>query len=242
MSAGTRRILYVQYANPGMYPPVEHSSRILADAGWRVVFLGIHASGSARRLLVPHHPRIRALLMSHAAPGWRQKLHYLAYCVWVLVWSIVWRPHRVYLSDPLACPIGWLLATLGVRVVYHEHDSPNGPPVGRFQQFVRHARRRLSQCAYVVLPNAERLREFQRDTGGGEFACIVWNCPALSEVGPERATKESNRTTLFYVGVLGPTMLPLTVIDALVKCPPMNLSVVGYETIGHPHYSEQLVQ
>ena len=38
MAIRRRRIMYVQYVNPGMYPPLEHSSRILADAGWEVCF------------------------------------------------------------------------------------------------------------------------------------------------------------------------------------------------------------
>ena len=36
-----RRILYIQYTNPAGYPPLEHSSRLLAARGWVVVFLGI---------------------------------------------------------------------------------------------------------------------------------------------------------------------------------------------------------
>ena len=42
-----RRILYVQYTTPAGYPPLEHSSRILADRGWEVQFLGSGASGDA---------------------------------------------------------------------------------------------------------------------------------------------------------------------------------------------------
>ena len=33
-----KRVVYVQYTNPAAYPPLEHSSRILADAGWQVLF------------------------------------------------------------------------------------------------------------------------------------------------------------------------------------------------------------
>lgn len=52
-----QRILYVQYTDPAAYPPIEHSSRLLADRGWQVVLLG---SGTARNLnlRLPAHPRI----------------------------------------------------------------------------------------------------------------------------------------------------------------------------------------
>ena len=51
-----RRILYVQYTNPAAYPPLEHSSTILANAGWQVLFLGReHVRTSALRFApLPH--------------------------------------------------------------------------------------------------------------------------------------------------------------------------------------------
>ena len=36
----TRRILYIQFTDPAVYPPLEHSSRLLADRGWEVLILG----------------------------------------------------------------------------------------------------------------------------------------------------------------------------------------------------------
>ena len=34
-----RRVLYIQYTNPGHYPPLEHSAHLLADAGADVLFV-----------------------------------------------------------------------------------------------------------------------------------------------------------------------------------------------------------
>src|SRR5206468_3565164 len=119
-----RRILYVQYTNPAGYPPLEHSSRILADAGWQVLFLGTGAHG-ANTLRFPSHPNIAVRQMPFCAAGWRQKVHYLGYCLWVLCWTVRWGPHWIYASDPLSCPIAVALSFLpGVRLIYHEHDSP----------------------------------------------------------------------------------------------------------------------
>ena len=83
------RILYVQYANPAELPPLEHSSRILADKGWNVLFLGIDGTEG---LTFDPHPRIRLKRMEYCKPGFLQKLQYLQYCAWVL-WTIaIWRP------------------------------------------------------------------------------------------------------------------------------------------------------
>lgn len=43
MIKSKNRILYIQYTNPAGYPPLEHSSRILAQADWEVLFLGTGA-------------------------------------------------------------------------------------------------------------------------------------------------------------------------------------------------------
>src|SRR5881396_1043130 len=100
-----RRILYVQYTNPAAYPPLEHSSRILADAGWNVLFLGTGALG-ADALKFPPHQKIVVKQLAFCSEGIRQKAHYFLYCLWVLYWTITWRPQWVYASDPLSCPIG----------------------------------------------------------------------------------------------------------------------------------------
>src|SRR5216684_195964 len=128
-----QRILYVQYTNPAGYPPLQHSSRLLAASGWSVLFLGTHAFGTAA-LQFPVHPMIRVLQMQRVEAGWRQKLHFAAFGLWTLYWIVRWRPTVVYVSDPLAAPVG-LLANLITRtpVIYHEHDSPVRRPIGTFQ-------------------------------------------------------------------------------------------------------------
>ena len=65
------RILYVQYTNPAGYPPLEHSSRILADAGWSALFLGTGALG-ANELEFPAYRNITVRRMAFCRAGWRQ--------------------------------------------------------------------------------------------------------------------------------------------------------------------------
>ena len=130
------RILYLQYTNPGGYPPLQHSSTILAESGWRVRFLGA-GMGPADVLRLPPHPRVDVRMLPFAAGALRQR--------WV------------YASDLYSTPVALLLSYLpGVRVLYHEHDSPQGTR-GR-SAFVRAclaARRRLGARAGVcVLPYA----------------------------------------------------------------------------------------
>src|SRR5437762_714731 len=98
------RIVYIQYTNPAAYPPLEHSSRILANDGWKVLFLGTGAFG-AGPLRFPPHSNVTVRQLPFCQPGLRQKIHYIIYCLWVLTWVVVWRPQWVYASDLLSCPI-----------------------------------------------------------------------------------------------------------------------------------------
>lgn len=247
-----QRVLYIQYTNPAAYPPLEHSSRMLADHGWQVRFLGTEAEGSLL-LRFPAHRRIEVLLMPFCPGGWRQKLHYLQFCALVLLWSIRWRPTLLYASDPLACPVGLLLSYLsGLRVIYHEHDSPEpesrrglaGRPSG-FMQGVYWARCRLARRAWrVVLPGASRVKHFLANTGADpRRTSSVWNCPAREEIGPARAEPLGSPLRLLYHGSVVPARLPFAVIEAMaILHGRVSLTVVGYETIGHRGYLRELAE
>jgi len=239
--AATRRILYVQYTNPAGYPPLEHSARILADEGWQVLFLGTHALGAAA-LRFPPDPSIRVRYINFYPAGWRQKLHCLYFCLWVLGWAIVWRPSWIYASDPLACPVALVLSVAPwLRVLYHEHDSPSGPTHGRFQRLVTWARRQLARRAECcVLPNESRLQRFKVETGTRQEALCVWNCPSGQEVAPARAPVNGD-FWLLYHGSIVPDRLPLAVIDALSELPDrVKLRLIGYETVGSGGYVGRL--
>jgi glycosyltransferase involved in cell wall biosynthesis len=236
-----KRILYIQYTNPAGYPPLEHSSRILADEGWQVLLLGTQASGSAP-LRFPPHPNIRVRYLRFAPAGWRQKLHYLFFCFWVAAWVTIWRPTWIYASDPLACPVALVLSLAPwLRVLYHEHDSPSGDIHGGFQWLVACARRRLARrAACCVLPNAGRLERFKADTGTRQDAFCVWNCPSAHEVAPAHAPA-SGDFWLLYHGSIVPSRLPLAVVGALAMLPDrVKLRVIGYETVGSHGYVSEL--
>ena len=236
-----KRILYVQYTNPGAYPPLEHSSRILADSGWRVRFLGTE-SDATNRLAFPPHPNIAVRLRPFQQPGWRQKLHYLSFMGWCLRCCLTWRPNVVYCSDPLSAPIGvfvWYL--LRLPVVYHEHDAP-GQPTNVILRLVHAMRRRLARVAAAcVVPQKERLSRFVADLKPRHAMC-VWNCPRLAEVSGPKTRRSAGTLKVLYHGSIVPERVPESLVRALVECPPgVSLTVIGYETIGAQGYIDHLV-
>ena len=250
-----RKVLYLQYTNPAGYPPLEHSSRILAREGWQVLFLGTGALGGADALRFPPHDRIDVRRMEFSPAGWRQKLHYVRFCLWVLFWTFRWRPQWIYASDPLSCPNAAVLSFFSrFKVLYHEHDSPQ-PEVRekrsevscQFMRLVLWTRRQLARRASLcVLPNEQRAERFAFETGrstadGLSSPLIVWNCPSLDEVSKPRGAHDGGDLWVLYHGSIVPSRLPVAVLKALAILPlTVKLRVIGYETVGHRGYVQEL--
>ena len=237
-----RRILYVQYTNPAAYPSLEHSSGILANLHWEILFLGTGAF-SANELQFRDHPRITVHLLNFCPAGWRQKLHYLWFCLWVIGWTIHWRPQWIYASDVLICPLGLLLSYFpGIKIIYHEHDSPSGPMESQRMHFCLTCRKKLAlRSAQCVLPNQLRVENFQKEVGGNGNIVSVWNCPTTNEVAQQRLNSKSQKLAVLYHGSIVPARLPVTVLNALALLQAnVSLTVIGYVTIGHAEYIDQL--
>ncbi len=240
-----KKVLYLQYTNPAAYPPLQHSSRILADAGWEVLFLGARAMG-ADALRFPGHRYIRVIQMPFRPGGWRQKLHYLGFVFWTFWWTLRWRPQWIYASDPLSAPAALLAGLLpGVRLLYHEHDSPSVGSSGVFIRWILALRKRLARNAeVVVLPNAQRGEVFSRETGiDVRKVHCVWNCPAREDALLEPEKARSGGMWLLFHGSIVPERLPTSLLDAMATLPEtIKLRVIGYETIGSMGYLDKFLR
>lgn len=238
------RILYLQYINPAYFPPVQQSSRLLAEAGWEVRLLGCRAN-VADQMEFPPHERVELRLLPYTPPGWRQKIQYLRFLLWSFWQVLVWRPRWLYVSDTITCPAGWLLSFWpGLRVLYHEHDSPASDDGGNLlQRLCLRARRGLAQRARAyVLPNERRLAQFAAGLQPRGEAFCVWNCPALEEVKTSRP-QDTGEMWLLYHGTIVPARLPETILYALAELPAgVKLRVIGYETLGALGYVNELKQ
>lgn len=241
------RIAYIQYTNPAGYPPLEHSSQLLANRGWKVLFLGTGIDG-VESMRFPSHANILVRQLSTCRPGWRLKLHYAWFIFWSSFWSLCSGCSWVYASDPLACPVGlWLSFMPWIRVIYHEHDSPTvnlqtPDNSTRFMRFVLWTRRALARRAVLcVLPNERRAKQFTSDTGRDAEVMCIWNCPTKQEASAPRSPRNGGDLWVLYQGSLVPSRLPTTVLEALALLPEqVKLRAIGYETAGHKGYVRQL--
>lgn len=242
-----KRILFLQYTNPAAYPPLEHSSRILANAGWHVLFLGTGAFG-ADSLSFPYHERIRVKKLPFCPAGWKQKLHYCWFLMWVMLWTLRFRPSWIYVSDHIASPVALVTSYLcGLKIIYHEHDTPlitNGNDQTAIMRFVLRCRGILSRKAdSCIIPNEIRLKQFKLAVGDGTRALCVWNCPSKEEATSVRRIINTGALRVIYHGSIVPARLPGSVINALELLPNrVTLSIVGYETIGSIGYIQKLYE
>jgi len=232
----------VQFTNPAAYPPLEHSARLFADAGWDVMFLGTGALGADKLEFRPHRG-IKVKRIRFVSRGWRQKVRYVGFLLWVTAWALRWRPRWIYASEWLACPAVLVVKILlKTNVIYHEHDSPASRDGSWFQRATLASRTILAQRAEAcVLPNERRAAIFAGDVLGGAPPHCVWNCPTRDEVASPRIPRETDDLWVLYHGSIVPVRLPISVLKALTVLPDdVKLRVVGYETSGHRGYVEEL--
>jgi glycosyltransferase involved in cell wall biosynthesis len=236
-----RRVLYIQYTNPAGYPPLLHSSRILADSDWEVLILGTGAHG-AGDFQLETHPRIREERLRYFPPGPFQKVQYFRFASRALVHLLRWKPQWCYASDLWSCPVAVWAQRLGCRVVYHEHDEPPLESSSRYVRACLHARRKVAaRAALCVLPSEGRRARFQKEHPDARTVC-VWNCPSVREV-PEPHPEPNKDFVVYYHGSIVPQRLPLHVVGALRLLPAdAQLRIVGYETIGARGYIDALLQ
>ena len=238
-----RRILYVQFGDPAFYPPIEHSSGILADRGWDVVLLGTDAFGD-QKLKLPSHPRIRAKNLSLARAGGVYGVLYILFFLWAIFWTFTWRPEWIYVSDPLSLPASWLIRKLtGVRMIYHEHDAPDTQSVrSRFMRIVLACRKMLGrEIELCIIPQRERLVEFLKTTGRVLPTLCVWNCPSLDEVECDSYEQGSDLVIWYHGSINGSRVPPELVVAASRLYGAVRLRLAGYETAGSVGYVEKLV-
>lgn len=240
-----RRVLYIQYTNPGSYPPLEHSARMLAREGWQVEFCGLTTSCEVSLEFAPH-PRVQVRRMTYQEPGFKQKLHYLGFILWCLWRVLRWRPHWLYASDALATPAAELIRRLTrCRILYHEHDSPT-PGMMKESRILNHVLRARMQIGrhaeIVILPNQQRLDIFTGAAGTRGRSFCVWNCPGDDEVPAESPSRSlGGPHKVLYHGSIVPDRFGVSIIEAMAACGrDVRVRLMGYLPAGHLDYADKL--
>ena len=240
------RVLYVQYTNPAVYPPLLHSIGILADAGCRVRVVGLD---TMQPDLSRGYPAgVTVTLLPAEGPGWRQKMNYAQFARTAMRESAEFKPHWVYASDALSTPVARLLGRGSTaRLLYHEHDTPfeawAPESVSWFMRRVMNARRVVANRADIcVVPNRTRADALRAATGRRRDVTVVWNCPRRHEAErPHDRVARSGLRVLFY-GSIAPGHLPLSAVDALsLLAPDGELVFAGYEAYESRGYIQALL-
>lgn len=223
-----------------MYPPLEQSALLFADAGWRVRLVAVEPE-TAMPSNLRSHRNVQLYQLPFCGPGVVQKLHYFWFVAVALRHALFCPTDWIYASDLFASPVAALLSFAGFRVIYHEHDDP-GTPKTLFMRCLSRIRAWTGKKVNtVVIPNEQRKAQFVEATGRSRTTHVVWNVPLRSEA--ELAQQKPEHSIVFiYQGSIVPERLPATVIQAFVHLSKnATLLIVGYETIGHRGYIKELL-
>ena len=241
-----KRILYIQYVDPFLWPVLVHGSNLLADKGNKIIFLGSQSvAKSSDRIKMRIHQNIKIKLLGYVSPGLLQKIHYLFFNIWILAHVLIWRPDVVYASEKLVCPIAYLIKKFfgRIKLIYFEPIFL-GSDVEIQPKFVREYRKKLAAIADLcMLPNEPRLEKFIEDVGDHGNAIFVYNLPRHQEFEeiPMREQNTKEKLKLFCFGFLGPDKLPLKLFEALEKLKDeVELVIAGIDSGGMENYSSKI--
>lgn len=236
-----RRALFLQVTEAAIYPPIQHASGILADAGWEVVVLTAPLAGS--RLAGSPHPGVRIVTLPARTAPIVSPRFFLLYCARALALARRFGPSVIYASDPLGTLPGLLArAVTRARLVYHEHDSPR--PGARMHPVPAFARRAILRTAdVIVFPNKARA-DLALDGHAGSLARtrIVWNTPRLTEL-PSCRRATASPLVLHYHGGISSTLLPEAIPEAVARfAGRVRLQIAGTESPSARGYLARLFE
>ena len=241
-----KRILYIQYVDPFLWPVLVHGSNLLADKGNKIIFLGSQSvAKSSDRIKMRIHQNIKIKLLGYVSPGLLQKIHYLFFNIWILAHVLIWRPNVVYASEKLVCPIAYLIKKFfrRIKLIYFEPIFL-GSDVEIQPKLVREYRKKLAAIADLcMLPNEPRLEKFIEDVGDHGNAIFVYNLPRHQEFEeiPIREQNMKEKLKLFCFGFLGPDKLPLKLFEALEELKDeVELVIAGIDSGGMENYSSKI--
>lgn len=234
------KVLYFQYTQPQLYPPLLRSARLFKRQGWDVRFYAPRWT-DADELRVFSEECGADVRMLGSGGSSADKAGYLSYIAGALRCIAREKPDWVYLSDIYAAPIGtW--APKVVKKIYHEHDQYYHPTPSVWMRFLSALRGQMCRSAdLVVVPNSERARILVKDSGMRADRCLcVWNCPLRSEVCAAQSVVRGGPLRIIYVGAITPDRGIETVIRALPQG--AELDLVGYETPGSHGYIDHMLR
>lgn len=245
-------ILFVQYGHSGAYPPVLNACRIFKQRKCRVRIICTCAQ-SQSKMSIPSDVADEVVLNHLPSNRIWLKFFYFWFSLKTALAIVRSRSSWIYASDPMVC-FAVLLALMvsKKKVIYHEHDSldindPSKTKDLRTWIVVKTRNAIAKRAAICVLPNLFRAQTFQEFSGIQEPPMVVWNCPSKQELIESAIDRDSRAVVndvlrVTYCGSLNETRVPFSYAEALVLEPRIELTLIGYETIGSQGFSERFLE
>lgn len=223
----SHRVLYIQYNNPGAYPPIIHSSNLFHEKKWRVSFVGV-ADPSTAALRLPESTEAGCKLV-RTDSGLSRFFQFH----WASIMAMLkFRPDVLYVSDRPASLAGWMCSLFTSKhVIYHEHDcaASTNSMKSRLLNWSRHLL--MNRAQQIIIPSADRSAATVTSKAHQAKIKIVMNCPSTRELGKVRklTAPSKDNIKLYYHGSIVPNRIPL---HALLALNGLEMHLAGYMTEG----------
>ena len=214
---------------------------MFAECGWDVVALSAPI-GDVKELKLTSHENIRVKQIAARSSHIVSKKDLATYCSRAVALARRFKPALIYASDPLGGLAGYFSQkACGARMIYHEHDSPPGPRIGKVIAWSR--KLATSAASIIVFPNAQRAEVAQGLIGFDPAKLfIIWNLPRLAEL-PNLVPRAKGSTTLYYHGSISPNRLPETIFAAAAALTEkIRVTILGYEAPSAKGYVNYLLE
>lgn len=242
-----KRVIFFQFSNVAAYPPAINAIEMLMESGIDVVIVGLSPASTNGVEFPEKLKNTKKYLIQRSPFHWT-----ISYVEFFTILTRLFmcgnRRHLVaYGCDSYSTPALNVARILGIKSVYHEHDSPDVSDSNtnlRFAFFMKQRRLSLAKANVIVFPNKNRFEAWQQKLNLlRNDVQFIYNSPRKYNWYSCRDVKRDESVIiLHYHGNISNKYLPIKWLDVLQKLPKnYRLSVVGYEAQNEQGYMSKFL-
>lgn len=231
----SKRIAFIIYSDPKIYPPTINAANILAERGWAVDIFGIkHETKEDIRI----SNSVKIYYFDKYRRGVEYRIQFVIFCIWVAMKSIFNRYSYVIAYDTMAVLPGKLSSFFGrSKWGYHNHDMWDLKSVKGWYKWLKRFELKLANTAsFVSFPQEQRAEIFKKEADLKKDPIIVYNGPRLSwkkniDIHPELERLRSEcKHVVLYQGCLSKDFQLERLLAAIPLCQAnIGICLVGKE-------------
>lgn len=231
-----RKIAFILYSDPMIYPPTMNAANIFAEHGWEVdVFCIRHPTDE----YIEYASAVNVTYFDRHRRGFSLRIQYVLFSLWCGMMARKRRYKWIFSYDTMAVGPGKFAARASsAKWCYHNHDMWEASSVKGWYAWLKRLELRSARVAdIVVFPQADRARIFAREAKLKKDPLVVHNGPrkkwAVQVLNPHPeilVLKQRCQKVALYQGGLSSDFELDKLIEALPLCKAdVGICMVGKE-------------